>query len=110
MAESCHLSLGGPFFDKTSCLDTCELLWDKAVNEDARAGRYDDYEETGKGMGLGYDGHEECGHFDAEFSQDALYALGDHLRHYAIVDKCVSCGEQLGEQSYAFTCPLPLEI
>ncbi len=107
MAEACHLSLGGPFFDQTRCLDTCELLWDKAVSENAKAGRYDDYEASGKGREFG---RADCKHLDAEFSQDALFALGDHLRHYVIVDQCVSCGEQLGEQGYAFTCPLPLEI
>jgi len=74
MAESCHLSLGDTFFNKTSCVDTCELLWDKAVSENAKAGRYDDYEESGKGRGLGRDGSEDCSHFDAEFSQDAIFA------------------------------------
>ncbi len=102
MTEVCPLRQG-QISDPAVCDETCGSRWEQATLDDATDGPYDNY------VGRGYqaDNSQECRHLDAEFSVDTLQAVGKHLRIYVIVDSCVDCDAELGEQGYRFSCPRP---
>lgn len=105
MTEFCPLrSIGRPELDIPAvCSETCTALWEQALRDDQTSGEYDHYTQT---MPEDTDcKHNTC---DVQFSDSAVKSLGKFTREYTIVDE-FECGVQLGEQNYAFTCPLPVE-
>lgn len=106
MNEFCPLRKNGiPELEIPEVCDmTCSALWDQALREDQTNGEYDYYGPTI----MLHDAdckHNTC---DVQFSDSAVKSLGKFTREYTIVDE-YECGVQLGEQNYAFTCPLPIE-
>ena len=84
------------------CRETCDALFDAAVAEHRTSGDYDYYAP----FSLDTDcNHEKC---DVDYSHASVKSLGMFTREYTIVD-AYSCGSELGEQGYAFTCPLPID-
>lgn len=104
MAEVCPLRQG-QISDPAVCAETCQERWEQAVMDDVTAGPYDSY----GGRGNQADDSQECRHLDAEFSVDALRAVKEQLREYVIVDSCIDCDAELGQQGYRFSCPRPLQ-
>lgn len=104
MSEVCPL-VQGQISDPAACAETCGSRWEQAALNDDTDGPYDSYVRRGKRA----DSNQECRHLDAEFSVDTLLAVTQQRRRYVIVDSCIDCNAQLGEQGYHFTCPLPLD-
>lgn len=82
------------------CHMYCEKLWGEAITLNNTMGEYNAYQPA-----LVWD---ECDHVDTEigFSRESLQAIDmSALRLYMVVDECIGCGEDLGEQTYRFNCP-----
>jgi hypothetical protein len=83
------------------CLTQCEALWDRAITDSNTDGPYDTYPQSL----IPHD--EECESPDSEleYSSSTLNKLRGSKRSYVIVDQCVSCSTEFGEQGYVFECP-----
>lgn len=103
--EKCPLAGGNaPREIPEFCREHCEALWDKAVSAYKTEGNYDiyrtveDFDEDVLG----------CNHENTEltYCSDGLQSA-DHTpkRFYTIVDQCIECEEEYGEQSYIYNCP-----
>lgn len=103
MSEFCPLSgIGHATRDLPRfCYENCEGLWDKAVREQNPVGEYDIYPQL-------FDDGSNCDHIDTdlEHSHAGLQSTDNSdRRFYTLVDQCMGCGTEYGEQSFLFHCP-----
>jgi hypothetical protein len=97
MAEHCPLT--AMQFDgdiPEVCREQCGPLWETAMQ--TQVPDRDDFESYSE---------VDCTHPASEFSNESLQPdLQDRqVRHYAITDQCEHCEQELGSDSYRFTCP-----
>ena len=107
MPEFCTLRLQGADFDTAPCSQICEGLWDAATENDIPI--WESYDGPTMEIESPDDAASRCQHQYLEYGRATLRAIGEHDRYYVIVDQCMRCGSEVGDQGYAFKCPLPLE-
>lgn len=102
MPERCPLldsPFGIPFIDRDIpevCIENCESLWDKALNEGKQVSQYDTYPNFSP---------ENCTHEGTiSYGHDSLVAVSLNLRLYTVTDYCDECTLEYGEKSYGSQC------
>lgn len=78
------------------CVEHCERLWEQAITIEDYDGPYDQYRVFNP---------EACQHDgEVRYSHDSLVVITTTLRNYVIVEECVLCDEDSGEQGFKFIC------
>ena len=103
MSERCPLRAGGFYADgqiPEVCRQSCEVLWDTAIKlGQSDHEEYPDYilsEEA-----------DDCTHYSTELGTESLQANPNNSgeRFYGLTEMCVSCEEEIAEDSHKFICP-----
>lgn len=104
MNERCPLSSGSfPGFTYQEdipeiCSRSCEVLWDAAIS--AGASDHEEYPDY-------IVSNPECPHPVTEHGNSSLQAVavGSSVRLYGTTERCMSCDDEIAEDSYQFDCP-----
>lgn len=102
MSERCPLDGTNAFYRGESipeiCRKTCEALWDAAVRtQKPDHEEYPDYILS----------QPECSHPSTEFGSDSLQSSKNMpgIRFYGTTERCLSCDDEIAEDSFRFECP-----
>ena len=106
MTERCPLSEFAPGFVYEEaisdiCRINCESRWEAAI-----ASGMSDHEEYPSSI-LRDD--VDCVHYATEYGSSSLQAVAVNSseRFYGITERCMSCGQEIAEDSFKFDCPNP---
>lgn len=103
MTERCPLTSGNApsFYYHEAipevCLRTCEALWELAIKSGlSDHEEYPDYILS----------NPECPHFSTEHGNSSLQSSSTgNIRFYGTTERCMSCSDEIAEDSFQFTCP-----
>lgn len=102
MSEPCPLAGIDAFYSGENipeiCRETCEALWNAAVN--SRKSDHEEYPDS-------FLAEPDCPHPITEFGGDSLQSGKENppLRYYTTTEHCLSCDDEIAEDSYQFDCP-----